>query len=220
MVNHSLAQAGLADLDASWIPSVEPSLLAAAKRSQVGRHWIASVLAESWDLFNDLTVYSDELQPPQLPPWLFTNLPGRAPLVLGALTFAGAIKKSVARAQVSRLREILGLQLHQRILDEPDSPETAPSSVAQQDINTAIQVGAPRELATRFRRQGAMELYHSARHYHPRAGERVALAFPRDWQLDQAHRHLPESKVAEVLEGKFDPTLIADPVENVQGGSP
>lgn len=220
MVNHSLAQAGLADLDASWISSVEPSLLAAAQRSQVGRHWIANTLAESWGLFNDLSVYSEELQPPHLPLWLFNNLPVQAPLVLGALTFAGAIRKSVARAQVSRLREVLSLQLHQKILDEPDSLDTSLPTGIQQDINAAIQAGDREALATCFRRQGATELFHLAHRYHPHAAERVALAYPRNWQLNQARRHLPESKVAEVMEGKFDPTTASAAAERVQGGYP
>lgn len=220
MVKHSLAQAGLTDLDASWVPSVEPSLLAAGQRSQLGRHWIVNTLAESWGLFNDLSVYSEELQPPHLPLWLFSDLPSRAPLVLGALTFAGVIRKSVARAQVSRLREVLGSQLHQKILDEPDSSDTHPPATIQQNIHAVIQAGDHQVLATRFRRQGAAELYHSAHHYHPYAGERVALTFPRDWQLKQARRYLPESRVAEVMEGKFDSNFTSDSVESVQGGSP
>ncbi len=189
----TLAQVALHELDPSWLPMFAPELVHRARRQPLGRRWLADRLAGSVSLQRDLRVHSNELQPPQLPDWLFRPLPDQACLALGAHAHGALIKTAVARSQVARLRELLGASLYIQVLNAP------PPGEGTSGIELLLKAEDP-ALEERFRHQGAVELYHLALSIHPLAAERLQLAFPKSWQLASGHPRLKTEQARQWLD--------------------
>lgn len=193
----TLAQAALAGLDPSWLPNLAPELVCQARQQSLGRRFLADRLADGQALFRSLSVFSNDLQPPQLPAWLFRPLPNCVSLTLGAHAHGALIKTAVARSQVARLRELLGAPLYSQVLNAPSPGEGA----------TGIELLVNAEdtgLAERFYRQGAVELYHLALGIHPLAAERIQWVFHQSWQLASGHPRLNAGQSVRWLEGALE----------------
>lgn len=189
----TLAQAALHELDPSWLLELAPELVDKARQQLLGRRWLADRLARTQALFGDLRVYSNDLQPPQLPEWLFRTIPDHACLALGAHAHGALIKTAVARSQVARLRELLGASLYLQVLNTPALGEAASG------IELLLNAEDP-GLGERFRHQGAVELYHLALSIHPLAAERLQLVFLKAWQLASGHPRLDAQRARQWLE--------------------
>lgn len=197
----TLVQAALAGLDPSWLPELAPELVCQARQQSLGRGLLADRLAdrlaEDQALFRDLSVFSNELQPPQLPEWLFRPLPNCVSLTLGAHAHGALIKTAVARSQVARLRELLGASLYTQVLNAPSPGEVA---TGIELLLKAEDIG----LAERFHRQGAVELYHLALGIHPLAAERIQWVFHQSWQLASGHPRLSAGQAVRWLEAGME----------------
>mgnify|MGYP000621829656 CR=1 FL=1 len=178
----TLCQIALTDLHPSWLPHLDADLILAGKRTGAGRRWLTEVLALDFSLFADAQVFSKDVQAPTLAHWLFEPLSQLNLVVLGALSYSPVIKTTVARDQVSLLIELLGEQMYPQVLDtqlQSTEPGLPPLEFTQEGIEHQFEL------------QGAVECYHFARQQNELAAQRIRLAFPRLWPLEELPAQLP-----------------------------
>ena len=176
-----LQTAALDDTHPSWFPGIDENLLERARASPLGRRWLASRLAEE-----GAPILFSNPRPPDSAAaaalaehgWLLPRLGAAAELCfeLGVYGLAPALRASISREVVARVRRVVGDARYQQVLRMPS--RTAPSTV-----NAATSLKLPDDdlaLRERLMAQGVTELVALAASSHAALAERVRVAFGRE----------------------------------------
>jgi hypothetical protein len=195
----ALERAALVDVHPSWLPDIEQELVCAARDSLPGQRWLAKHLTAQSVLFRypPAALGDDGLL--QAQPWLFQRF-GAWPQVmleLGAMVCADTIRAIVSREQVLQLRRVLGGTIYERVLQY--SKQDGLDRALLRDRVIPFWPLADEALQDRFQRLAAVEICHQAQQVHAIAGERMRMAFPREWLMVEAKSQLREQEVAACL---------------------
>jgi hypothetical protein len=169
----------------SWFPNVSADLVVRARRSPLGRRWLANRLALVSPLLFGIPYETEALPARNLSnaQWLRACLheASECALDLGSLTLAVTVRTMVTRSEVVRLRAVLGAERYERLLSV--STATSPGRPL-----VALGIGARAEadcrgddLLERLLQRGARELATYAFTLHPALGESVRLSFECNW---------------------------------------
>ena len=172
----------LVRVHASWLPGIPVELLKVARKSALGRRWLAKRLAAaSPTLFGrpappDSGSASGLVSAAWLMPLLRDSL--ECALDLGSLALASTVRTIIKGSAVVKLRAALGPARYIRVLtstpapSQTAKPQAPPATLTDTDEN---------EIVERLIRCGAVELAAYAEHLHPAWGESVRLTFERGW---------------------------------------
>lgn len=187
-----LQVAAMSDLHPSWVPSLAPELVQAARERAIGRRWLARQIAAS-ELLDNVTPIAMSAGWR----WLLKPLSQFPDLLLdlGGIVSAPRLRTVVERKPLALLREVLGEARYQRVLRH-GAGSTAPPVV---DSAAALPDDAD-ALRESLQRQAAIELQAQLQGVDRALSERVALALPRDWAL-------PPSTAARLDAAAFEAVL-------------
>jgi hypothetical protein len=163
---------------ASWIADIAPEIVREMRSSLLGRRWLAIRLSTASPVLFGGPAQIQPAQAGQLQSaaWLAAPLADltNCALELGSLALAGMVRTVVARADVMRLRGLLGSVRYERILKGPPDPlsRTRPGA----DAGAA---NSGDDVVERLMRRGAAELMGYAAGVHSAWGESVKLRFER-----------------------------------------
>lgn len=167
----------------SWFPSLPADLVVHARKSSLGRRWLANRLAQVSPLLFGILPYETEALPARNlrnAAWLRTCLRDvlECALDLGSLTLAVTVRTMVTRSEVVRLRAVLGVERYERLLSTPtpDFPTEPAAAVAGAKADCHGD-----DLLERLLQRGARELAAYATMLHPALGESVRLSFECNW---------------------------------------
>jgi hypothetical protein len=206
-----LQRVALDDAHASWLPGAPraalPDLLAQARRSPLGRRWIAQQLVRAAPQLLGRPAPAAPIDEAQLAAadWLLRPLNAAVLplsellLELGAMALAAELRAVVARRGFACLRAVLGEARHERALRE--GPQAAAAVVRPAEFNRALD--SQLRLRSLVRNQGIAELEACAATVHVAACERVRLACERDWTAVQCSARLEPSYTAALVRAQL-----------------
>jgi hypothetical protein len=175
----------------SWLPSIDPDLVIAARQSTVGRRWLANQLTTINPLLFALPrgVGPGCVQDLQPLGWFTTALRQATDcaLDLGALALAPRLRTVITRPAVTQIRTTLGQDRYERALAAPIPGPTLPPD----DVTSLLEEILPR---------GAHELAEHAAQLHPALAESVKLTFDSHWWDSPATPTLPPEIAADCLQ--------------------
>jgi len=186
-----LQSATLNRVHPSWFRNIEPKLILTARRSPLGRRWLANHLAKLSPALFSLTAWrSDAVARFGAVAWLAHPLeePMECALELGGVALAAALRTVVTRDGVMRLRLALGASRYDRILQS----NVVATDSQERPVWTS---GAAEGITDHVARRGAMELAGYADNAHPAWGESVRLSFERWWWMSASDGTLPAKTV-------------------------
>jgi hypothetical protein len=170
----------------SWFPGLPSDLVIHARKSTLGRRWLANRLAPVSPLLFGILPYETEALPGRNlrnAEWLRTCLRdvSECALDVGSLTLAVTVRTMVTRSEVMRLRAVLGVERYERLLSVPTStPPFEPSG--PQGVGARAEADCRGDdLPERLLQRGAHELAAYAATLHPALGESVRLSFECNW---------------------------------------
>ena len=169
----------------SWFPDLPADLIVHARKSPLGRRWLANRLARVSPLLFGIPHETESIPARNLrnTEWLRTCLHDvvECALDLGSLTLAVTVRTMVTRSEVIRLRAVLGAERYERLLFA--APSTAsvgtPARFRAGAHGTTDYRGD--DLAERLLRSGAHELAAYAATLHPALCESVRLSLECNW---------------------------------------
>lgn len=196
-----LVRATLRDLHESWLPHLDPGLVAKAKDNDFGRRWLASQL----DHFTMFALPHNAFEMPDdllnQNAWWRGSLANATELIIeiGALILSPRIRVTVTREQVLQWRRVLGPLIYRRCLESAlpranlnTMPESAPD----------VEIRDDAALAKILQKYGYSELLHFSLQQHELFMQRVSIAFPESWwhefQDERRAPVLPAEVVAQV----------------------
>ncbi len=168
----------------SWFPDFPAELVVHARKSSLGRRWLANRLAQASPLLFGILPYETEAWPARNlrnAEWLRVCLREvlECALDLGSLTLAVTVRTMVTRSEVVRLRAVLGVERYERLLSMPGSRSGSPGALGA-GADTGIDCQRD-DLLERLLQRGARELAAYAATLHPALGESVRLSFELTW---------------------------------------
>jgi hypothetical protein len=170
----------------SWFPSLSADLVVQARKTPLGRRWLADRLVHVSPLLFGILPYETEALPARNlrnSEWLRTCLRQvlECALDLGSLTLAVTVRTMVARSEVMRLRAVLGAARYERLLSMPTATSPGgPPGVPDVEAREIADCHGD-DLLERLLRRGARELAAYATGLHPALGESVRLSFECSW---------------------------------------
>jgi hypothetical protein len=163
----------------SWFPGVAADLIVHARRSPVGRRWLANRLAHVSPLLFGIPHAAQMMSE--------GNLRGAeslriclhdaldCALDLGSVAFSATLRAMVTRSEIMRLRMALGAERYQRLLSVP-VPTFSPRLSAPFNADSRAD-----DLREGLLRHGARELAAYAASLHPFLDASVRLTFEVNW---------------------------------------